>query len=141
MARFWKEPYTLEKARSLGIHEFEGGAIVRWDMEGYETELPLYVGEWEGKEHLMRYRNPEPKWIYFVHVCNFTFAFYSLVMMQAYLDYYSQKILPTRAQDAPHCNNDLRQHWSNRLPLYLREEPKRQKVVKALQTAIREFSK
>jgi hypothetical protein len=62
-------------------------------------------------------------------------------MMQAYLDYYSQKVLPSRIRDTPHCNNDLRQDEYTRLPLYLREEPKRLKVIKALQKAIHEFSK
>ena len=36
-----------------------------------------------------------PEWIYYVEVCGFTFAFFSLEMIQEYLDFYSRKILPS----------------------------------------------
>lgn len=152
MARLWKEPYSIEKARELAIREFEGGIIVHWGIVdwgsgilGNGSERPdaakkaaKQVG-YATEHSILLYGLAVPEWIYYVHVCGFTFAFYSLEMIQAFLDYYSTKILPSRAQDAPHCNNDLRQNVFNRLPLYLREEPKRQKVVKALQRALKEF--
>lgn len=128
MSRIWKEKYSFETAQRLGIRELEGGRIVDWDEEG-------------AKLHFNARIYPEPEWIYYVYVCGFTFAFFSVTMMQAYLDYYTQKILPSRIRDTPHCNNDLRQDVFTRLPLYLREEPKRQKVINALQKAIQEFSK
>ena len=49
------------------------------------------------------------------------------------------KILSSRVWDAPHVNHDLRQSTFNRLPLYLRKEPKRMKVVKALSKALAGF--
>jgi hypothetical protein len=128
MSRIWKEKYDLKTACNLGIRELEGNRIIAWSEDGVKTYHYGPILE-------------EPEWIYYVYVCGFTFAFFSVAMMQAYLDYYSQKVLPSRIRDTPHCNNDLRQDEYTRLPLYLREEPKRLKVIKALQKAIHEFSK
>lgn len=124
MSRIWKEPYTLEAARQLGIRELEAQTIVRWDNQNLLWALT----------------GPEPIWIYYVCVCGFTFAFFSIEMIQDYLNYYSQKTLPSRIRNTPHCNHDLRQSVFMRLPLYLREEPKRLKVIKALKRALAEFS-
>jgi hypothetical protein len=119
MARLWHEPYTEEKARQLGIHDYEGALVLG------------ALGA---------------RWIYYVEVCKFTFAFFSVKMIQEYLDYYPHKLLPSSrgyhppfSLGAPPAVNSDGQTRFERLPLRLRKEPKRQKVVKALQRALIEF--
>jgi hypothetical protein len=119
MARFWKEPYSAEKARECGIHDFEGGAVL-------------------GPR--------DTRWIYYVEVVGFTFAFFSVGMMREYLDFYSRKILPSSRTSAlsPFSGGAAAsvgdgQTKFERLPLWLRKEPKRRKVVKALERALKEF--
>ena len=51
MARIWKEPYTVDKALDVGIHDFEGAPVLG---------------------------PPNARWVYYVKVCGFTFAFFSL---------------------------------------------------------------
>jgi hypothetical protein len=121
MARFWREPYTEEKARHIGIHDYESALILG---------------------------SPGTQWIYYVEVCKFTFAFFSLAMILEYLDYYSRKLLPSSrlhyppfSMGAPPAVNSEGQTRFERLPLRLRKEPRRQRVVKALQRALVEFSK
>ncbi len=126
MPQIWKEPYNVEAALDLGIRDLEGGRIVRWDERGIQTE-------WDERPDL------EPACILFVQVCGFTFGFFSRAMLLAYLEHFEQKVQPSRIRDTPHCNHDMRQDVFTRLPLYLREEPKRLRVVKALQKALEEF--
>ena len=98
------------------------------------------------------------QWNYFVNVCSFTFCFTSLAQIEEYHDYFSQKI------HASSCDRRIRSPWQltfigrkyanigspdhderqskfDKLPQYLFEEPKRIKVVKALEKALKEFSK
>src|SRR3954447_21576852 len=70
---------------------------------------------------------PGTEWVYYVQVCGFTFIFHSLVMIQEYLDYYETKILPTRRKKVLWVHHDCEQNPFTRLPLHLREEPKRLK--------------
>ena len=86
-------------------------------------------------------KSPINTWIYHVYVCRFTFSFFSLEDIPNYIRYYSTKILPSRILDTPHINHDMRQTPFKRLPLYLRDESKRLRVVKALQSALADFEK
>jgi hypothetical protein len=81
-----------------------------------------------------------PAWVYFVEVCGFTFEFVSLAQLRECLRYYERKLFPSSRQPvfAPESGEWL--HWYERLPLYLREEPKRQKVVTALSRAVEAFA-
>jgi hypothetical protein len=85
-----------------------------------------------------------PEWVYYVYVCGFTFKFWSVAQIQAALDYYSQKIHPSSRIKNPGsyhwCHHYEVQRWYERLPLYLRKEGKRQRVVKALEQALEQFS-
>src|SRR5687768_7976867 len=108
MARFWREPYTEEKARLIGIHDYEGA---------------LVLGQ------------PGTRWIYHVEVCKFTFAFFSMRMIQEYLDYYSRKLLrssrlnnPPFSLGAPPAVNSEGQTRFERLPLQL-IRPRSQSIV------------
>ena len=83
-------------------------------------------------------------WLYYVKVFGFTFEFGSLEQIQEYIDFYSIKIHPS-SRSADHClpNSGLfspLDHWErqtkfDKLPLHLREETKREKVVQALSQA------
>jgi hypothetical protein len=82
--------------------------------------------------------------VVFVSVCSFTFRFYSRQQLERVLNYYEQKIVPSSRE--PESMWGLRggdhgeaERWFERLPLFLREEPKRLKVVKALRDALKMF--
>jgi hypothetical protein len=119
MARFWKERYSREKAERLGIHDFEGSVVVG---------------------------PTDAKWIYYVEVSRFTFAFFSLPMIKEYLDFYLRKILPSSrfygaspySVGAAASVGDGQSKFE-RLPQRLRKEPRRQQVVKALERALLQF--
>jgi hypothetical protein len=94
--------------------------------------------------------NPDPsiipKWVYFVAVCSFTFEFHSINQIQACLKYYSQKMRPcTRIPEKDlwkYGGDHWEVHsWFEKLPQRLLEEPKRLKVVKALERSLSEFMK
>lgn len=132
MARFWKEPYTYERAAGLNIRDYEDAPV---------------LGVPPGASNDPSFR-AWPRWIYFVEVCRFTFAFFSLEMMREYLDYFSHKVLPSsRFHDPPFFMGaapaiDSRgQTRFERLPLRLRQESKRVRVVKALERALNHFAK
>lgn len=90
-----------------------------------------------------------PQWVYFVSVCGFTFEFHALSQMADCLEYYSKKIQPSSREhmgwgwggDQVEARaNMLLIRWCDRLPQYFLEEPKRQRVVKALEQALTAFS-
>ena len=77
-------------------------------------------------------------WAYFVEVCGFRFEFVSLDQLRECLDWFSQDHHgPNRNPDA--SSEHYWQRWYERLPKGLLAEPKRQKVIKALQHALSEF--
>ena len=82
----------------------------------------------------------EASCIYYVRVCSFTFSFRSVEHVQEYLDYFSQKVHASASDALPNAPHWERQTHFDQLPLYLFEEPKRQKVIKAFERAIKEFS-
>lgn len=77
--------------------------------------------------------------VYFVRVCSFTFEFHSLQQIQTCLDFYEQKIQTSSRRDIGAADHWECERWFERLPLYLREESKRQKVIKALREALKKF--
>jgi hypothetical protein len=85
-----------------------------------------------------------PHDVVFVSVCSFTFRFDTKEQLQRVLRYYEQKIVPTSRE--PESVWGLRggdhgeaERWFEKLPVFLREEPKRPKVVKALRDALKMF--
>jgi hypothetical protein len=72
-------------------------------------------------------------------VCSFTFYFESADEIEEYIHFYSQKTHPdSRLPIAEGTDRFVRWHsqrWYERLPMYLQEEPKREKVLKALKRA------
>lgn len=118
MARIWKRSY--KEVRSEPLHLF---------VPLEQTRKPL-------------------DWVYFVQVCSFTFTFVSVEQIAEYLEYYSHNIKPSsRGPEFGSWPNRLwegdhgeRQSRFAQLPLYLYEGPKRQKVVKALERALKQFT-
>ena len=109
-----------------------------WKEKYGAWESRKFDGMFCGSPHHLR----EPLgWIYFVRVCSFTFSFDSVEQIQEYLDYYSQKVHPSSAMSNVPASGWEFQTRFDELPLYLREESKRQKVIKALSKAIAEFDK
>lgn len=85
-----------------------------------------------------------PSQRYYVHVCSFTFVFGSLAEIPKYIEHYQTKILPSSRMDMskmPPRHHWEAQCWHETLPLRLREEGKRQEVVKALTEALADFRK
>lgn len=86
-----------------------------------------------------------PREVWYVRVCSFTFVFHTLDQLRACLNFYGQKThkssripfseLHNYGGDSGEC-----QRWFDRLPMYLLEEPKRRKVVAALQVALDQWS-
>src|SRR5437867_423009 len=74
-----------------------------------------------------------------LRVCSFTFQFHSVQQIQACLDYYDRKIQPSSRLDIGAADHWECERWFERLPLFLREESKRQRVVKALRDALKKF--
>jgi hypothetical protein len=130
MARIWKVPYSREKYRESTGHWDD---YVFWAEEGC---VQLRSGAW-----VVLPPDGAQKWIYYVEVCRFTFVFLSLREICTYLDFYSEKGRGSdrwRADGSP-CPEDEGQNQFSRLPLRLRQEHKREKVVKALQRALHVF--
>ena len=92
------------------------------------------------------YRNPtlEPHRVALVQVCGFTFTFHTVAEVRACLDYYLRKIHPSSRSAAAASAVRSREvswrweveRWYERLPLYLRKESKRLRVICALQKAL-----
>ena len=91
-----------------------------------------------GKENLL------PSETISVRVCSFTFRFRDIAQIREYLAFYEKKIHPSsrvplsllRGREHGRGCHVCGERWFERLPMYLQEEPKRQKVVKALAHAL-----
>src|SRR5262245_44471401 len=123
MAKIWWEPYT-----------------------GQSNPMLNEAGETPGHQRYWRAKTLEHPRVLFVRVAGFTVVFHPVEQLQACLEFYRQKLHPSSRSaeraDAVSSGEILWrlhvQRWYERLPLYLREEPKRQRVVAALEAAMRE---
>lgn len=99
--------------------------------------------EADGIDRYWRAPTLMPHQVLFVRVSGFTFEFHSKEQVRATLDFYSRKIQPSGRLSVGGGeyggDQSETQRWFERLPLYLREEPKRKEVVKALERAMREY--
>ena len=88
-----------------------------------------------------------PRHVIVVRVASFAFRFDSVERLRECVKYYEKKTHPssriaakTLAADLGEDWRELRgwdvERWFERLPMYLLEEPKRQKVLKALSRAL-----
>jgi hypothetical protein len=94
----------------------------------------------DGKQNLI------PRSVIVVEVVSFTFRFADVSQLQKCIAYYKTKTRPTSRIPAKELAAELGEDWRElrgweverwfeRLPMYLLEEPKRQKVLKALEKA------
>lgn len=145
MARWWKEQYNPDNPKHPDQMWGAG-----WPYEGIAHSLettPVTGGNLPSRYALRVAHTFEttphlklaPAWVYFVSVCSFTFTFRSLDQIRACLEFYNRKVLDGSRIDKGAADHWEVQTWYQRLPLYLREEPKRQKVIKALSRALAEF--
>jgi hypothetical protein len=99
------------------------------------------IGRLDGKASLL------PRHAIVVRVASFTFRFGTVKQLRECLAYYKRKTRPSSRIAAKTLSADLGEDWRKlrgwdverwfeRLPMYLREEPKRQKVLKALSKAL-----
>ena len=112
MARIWIEPYNAQS----------GPPIEYW-------------GRTDSAAH---YRAPTlvPMNVLFVNVASFTFRFFCEQQVRDCLDYYEKRTHPSSRLAIGSADHWEAQRWFERLPMFLLEEPKRLKVVKALRQAL-----
>jgi len=95
----------------------------------------MYCSKAPAFEPRSEYDNIRNEWVYFVEACGFTFQFISILQLNECLAYFETKNPGSTKEFI-----DAADHWEvqrlyERLPLYLREESKRIKVVKNLRNA------
>jgi len=103
------------------------------------SKLP--VERHDGKASLV------PEHVIVVRVASFVFRFESVERLRECIKYYEKKTRPSSRIAARTLAAELGEHWREqrgweverwfeRLPMYLLEDPKRQKVLKALSRAL-----
>jgi len=118
MAKIWSEVFDLSKHRDA-----------MWPVPGVPER-----DKW-------RSASLQTHKVFLVRVCSFTFTFQGLEQLQACFDFYDRKIQPSSRQDIGSADHWECERWFERLPLFLREEPKRLRVVKALREALNIFKR
>jgi hypothetical protein len=111
MARIWIEPYER--------------------MNG-----PPWYWVIADKDHV-RAPSLVPKNVLMVSAASFTFHFFSIQQVRDCLAYYERKTHPTSRLSIGPMDHWEPQRWFERLPMYLLEEPKREKVLIALKRALK----
>jgi hypothetical protein len=92
-------------------------------------------------------QNLTSRFVVVVEVVSFTFRFATVAQLRKCIAYYEAKTHPSSRIPAKELADDLGEDWREqrgweverwfeRLPMYLLEEPKRQKVLKALNKAL-----
>ena len=112
MARIWIEPY---KAQSGPPWDYWGSV----DADAHQR-APALV----------------PMNVLMVNVASFTFHFFSVQQIRDCLAYYNEKTHPSSRLSIGAMDHWEAQRWFERLPMYLLEESKRARVVKALSRAL-----
>lgn len=115
MARIWKETYDSAKHQA---------PIEYWGSVDDHLRAPSLI----------------PKDVIMVHVASFTFQFMSVPQLRECLSYFEQKTHPSSRRPIPPVTSPGMQEcqrWFERLPMHLLEEPKRLKVVEALNRALK----
>src|SRR5579862_220998 len=75
-----------------------------------------------------------------ISVCSFTFKFYNRDEIREYIGFFERKTHPSSTLPIPAGKDSFfrwhSQRWYERLPMYLQEESKRLKVLKALRKGL-----
>ena len=77
-----------------------------------------------------------PKRVLLVNVVSFTFQFFTIQQLRDCLAYFDRKTHPSSRLSIGAADHWEAQRWFERLPMYLLEESKRKKVLKALNQAL-----
>ena len=115
MAKIWLEPFDPTRHRDM-----------MWPDGPPAKGVDLY---WRAK-------TLEPHDVLFVRVAGFTFEFHSVEQIRVCVAFFAKKLHPTSRLSIEGADHWEFQRWFERLPLYLQEEPKRKKVVAALEEAL-----
>ena len=113
MSRIWKEPFRSDKHSSIPIEY--------WGSLDAHIRAPGLI----------------PKEVLMVCVASFTFQFFSNQQLRDCLAYYERKTHPSSRLSVGAADHWEGQRWFERLPMYLLEDSKRRKVVKALSQALK----
>ena len=119
MSKHWREPFDSSRHQNQ-----------MWG-EGCEAETT--------RDQVL-----DPRSVYFVRTCSFTFEFHSIAQLSTCLAYFSQKVRPSSLipweQLGSYGGDQTEtQRWFDRLPQWLLKETKRLRVMKALQEALTAF--
>jgi hypothetical protein len=125
MAQIWQGERSAPSNHFYGGHPMGGGI---WDSP-YAAPPPEPSGD--------PILDPGPA--YFVRVCGFTFEFWSLAQIETALAFYRDKIHPGTRMPT-WGEHDVTQRWYERVPQYLQKTGKRERVIKALEKALQQFS-
>ena len=124
MAKIWQGERTADTGQYHGGHPMDGGFI----DSTYSAPPPIPSG----------HPTLDPGVAYFVHVCGFTFEFWSTPQIEVALRFYNDKIRSSKRKTT-WGEHDVTQRWYERVPQYLQENGKRERVVKALELALQQF--
>jgi hypothetical protein len=122
------------------LHLISIRSLLRYDLVRMSRIVREPIKKEDGKQNLI------PCSVIVVEVVSFTFRFADVAQLQKCIAYYKTKTHPTSRIPAKELAADLGEDWREqrgweverwfeRLPMYLLEEPKRQKVLKALEKA------
>jgi hypothetical protein len=125
MARIWMGQRSASPERFHGGHPMGGGFV----DSPYPAPPPV-----PSRDAAL---DPGPA--YFVRVCGFTFEFWSVPQIEAALRFYRERVHPGTRM-LTWGEHDVTQRWYERVPRYLQANGKREKVAKALERALRQYS-
>jgi hypothetical protein len=117
------------------------GEIIRIETDSTMARISKAPHRIYGKKNLI------PRDVIVVRVASFTFRFETVEELRQCIKYFQQKIHPSSRIAAKRFEAEFGKNWRSlrgwdlerwfeRLPMYLLEEPKRQKVLKALCKAL-----
>jgi hypothetical protein len=75
-----------------------------------------------------------------VSVCGFTFEFWSTEHIEAALAFFHRKTHPSSRVGGNWGEHDVTQRWFERIPLELQKTGKRQRVITALERALKRYA-
>jgi hypothetical protein len=118
-----------------------------WIEQGQQP-MPLGSAHTEQPRSEFAFRGSEVRNTYYVNVCSFTFRFVNLQQLQLCLAYYQRKTHPTSRLPFSSIQYFVEtgqrgwevERWFERLPQYLLENGKRERVCSALEKAYRDWN-
>ncbi|PXF31010.1 hypothetical protein WH50_12285 [Pokkaliibacter plantistimulans] len=116
MSQVWREVADPRKHRDYMSTRNEGGISI---------EVP--------KDNLLK------QWVYFAHVCNFTFQFSSIEQVKMCREYFLKKTHPSTRE----IGHDLEHYWHfwfSKLPKGIKRKKQREMIVRALDVILANWS-